>query len=118
MACLLVVGRHLFLQEKLERLAPPSTLAASAAAPQGMGMGAAASVLPPRLTPAAVETFLQCDQFAEVGCRWLVHKVCMARSYGKLTCVSLVLSKVHAPSPCTLGRQSTAATISATFGNL
>ena len=55
-------GRHLFLQEKFSKLRQP-------AAP------AARMRLPPRLTAAAVEAFLCCEQLAGAGTAWLVEQV-------------------------------------------
>ncbi|GIL45989.1 hypothetical protein Vafri_3094, partial [Volvox africanus] len=56
-----IIGRHLFLQEKFSKLRQP-------VAP------AARMRLPPRLTAAAVESFLACEQLAERGCAWLAEQ--------------------------------------------
>ncbi|KAG2425809.1 hypothetical protein HXX76_013434 [Chlamydomonas incerta] len=60
-----VIGRHLFLQEKFSKLRQP-------AAP------AARMRLPPRLTAAAVEAFLSCEQLAGAGTAWLVEQAMAA----------------------------------------
>ncbi|KXZ51670.1 hypothetical protein GPECTOR_11g122 [Gonium pectorale] len=56
-----IIGRHLFLQEKFSKLRQP-------AAP------AERLRLPPRLTAAAVEAFLGCEQLVERGAAWLVEQ--------------------------------------------
>ncbi|GLC41129.1 hypothetical protein PLESTB_001794500 [Pleodorina starrii] len=60
-----IIGRHLFLQEKFSKLRQP-------AAP------AARMRLPPRLTAAAVEAFLTCEQLADRGCAWLAEQAMFA----------------------------------------
>lgn len=54
-----IIGRHLFLEEKLSKLSAASSL-----------------VLPPRLTPESIEAFLDCS--------WLSGKGCL----GILSCIS------------------------------
>lgn len=52
----------MFLQEKLGKLR--STAGGSPAQP-----------LPPRLTAASIEVFLDCSWFAQEGCKWVMDKV-------------------------------------------
>ena len=55
----------MFLQEKLGKLKSAT--------------GSPTQPLPPRLTAAAIEAFLDCGWFAQEGCKWVMDKVRGAR---------------------------------------
>ena len=59
-----LIGRHLFLQEKLGKLKSSNTIAASGQL-----------LLPPRITATAIEAFLDCGWFARGGCKWILDRV-------------------------------------------
>ncbi len=61
-----VTGKHLFLQEKLGKLKHSGSQAVAVAS---------GGMLPPRLSAAAVEAFLDCRWFVEGGCEWVLEKV-------------------------------------------
>ena len=71
----------MFLQEKLGKLK-----SATGSPTQGP--------LPPRLTAAAIEAFLDCGWFAQEGCKWVMDKVCECGWGGREDC-KWVMDKVR-----------------------
>jgi len=70
-----VIGRHLFLQEKLGKLFRPASFMEQ-------------QQLPPRLSPSTVEAFLQSEGFLRTGCSFIISKA-QAASESVLTDVSM-----------------------------
>ena len=53
-----IIGRHLFLEEKLSKLTAAATM-----------------ILPPRLTPEAIEAFLDCSWLSGKGCSGMMARI-------------------------------------------
>ncbi|KAG1659567.1 hypothetical protein FOA52_011923 [Chlamydomonas sp. UWO 241] len=59
-----LIGRHLFLQEKLGKLRASGSLSQLGGGP-----------LPAPMSAEAIEAFLDCSWFARTGCRWMIERV-------------------------------------------